>query len=152
MIIRYKLLTLSFAILLPLTCCLAFQLLDADDLINRFSKATDIQKEEIVSEVFGQETVAGGVVVNADEYNFFDEKKDLTAKYYRVTTLPQKTDAGVKYELIFLFKDKLTAEKLTKGEIIEFAGNIIKLVDQRLQIDLWLYCAEITPQEEELFK
>jgi len=152
MIIRYKILTLSFAILLPLTCCLAFQLLDSGDLINRFSKATDIQKKEIVSEVFGQETVGGGVVANADEYNFFDEKKDLTAKYYRVTTLPQKTDAGVKYELIFLFKDRVTVESLTKGENIEFAGNIVKLVDQRLQIDLWLYCAEITPQEEELFK
>ena len=121
------------------------------DLTDQFKQATDLKREDIKNEYFGKEMSAAGIVTNVEEYNFFNEKKDLVKKYYRITTEEQKTLNNTPYQVIFLSNDLNSVKDIVKGQAITKTAKLIRLSDERLNISLWLYDGEITAQEKELF-
>ncbi|MDD5594954.1 MAG: hypothetical protein PHY94_01795 [Candidatus Omnitrophica bacterium] len=141
--------TLFFVAILSLPCFA--QALEVNSLVDQFKQATDLQREQIKKDDFGKDLTASGIVANVEEYNFFNEKKDLTRKYFRVTTTEQKTPSNTTYQVNFLFKDLTAVKDMNKGEKKELTGKIIKILDERLQISLWLYIGELSAEEKELF-
>ena len=51
-----------------------------------------------------------------------------------------------------MYKDKEKLKDISKGETISKDGTIINIVDERLQISVWLYEDELTAKDRELFK
>ena len=132
--------------------CLSYaQNLSIPDLADKFQAATDLQRKEIVNGWLGKAMQASGKVLNVEEYNFFDEKNDKSEKYYRVTTDTQKTPNNTPYQVIFLYKNLDTVQGLSKGQLIERDGSVIGIVDERLQIAVWLYVGDLTEKEKDLF-
>ncbi len=121
------------------------------NIVDQFKQATDLQREQIKKDNFGKELTGSGIVANAEEYNFFNEKKGLTGKYFRITTVEQKSINNTPYQVNFLFKDLNAVKDINKGQKIEQTGKIIKIIDERLQISLWLYIGELAAEEKELF-
>ncbi len=121
------------------------------DVVDQFKQATSLQRAQIVNDYFGTTVSGEGTINNVEEYNFFNEKKDIVYKYYRVTTNEQKTARGILYQVIFLSKDFGAVKDLDKGQSISRKGKIIRILDERLQISIWLYDGELTAEEKELF-
>ena len=121
------------------------------DLTDQFKQATDLKREDIKNENFGKEMPATGIVANVEEYNFFNEKKDLVKKYYRIITEEQKTPNNTPYQVMFLSNDLNSVKDIVKGQAITKTAKLIRLSDERLNISLWFYDGEITAQEKELF-
>lgn len=126
--------------------------MDINSLVDSFQKATDLQKTKILSDNIGKDLSAGGIVSNAGEYDFFDTNEDIKGTYYQVTTEQQKTDNNTPYQVIFLFKDQDQASGIDKGEKLSRSGKIIKLTDERLQIAVWILCADLTDKDKALIK
>lgn len=122
------------------------------NLVDSFKNATELQRSIIMNENFGKDIVVGGKIMNVEEYNFFNEKKDLVKKYYRISLEGQKTDQGIPYQVIFLYKDFEKAKSLNKGEELNKEGKIIRIINERLQISVWLFDGELTSEEIELFQ
>ncbi|MFH0856068.1 MAG: hypothetical protein V1869_06165 [Candidatus Omnitrophota bacterium] len=125
--------------------------LNIEELVDNFYKATDLQKEQIVKDNLGKDISAGAQVDNAGEYDFFDTNSDIKGTYYQVTAVPQKTKDNITYQLIFLFKDKDTAKDIDKGQKVQKDGRIIRILDERLQISVWIFCGELTDKDKALF-
>ncbi|MDD2752967.1 MAG: hypothetical protein PHN59_07515 [Candidatus Omnitrophica bacterium] len=130
--------------------CLA-QVPDVNTLVDQFKLATDLKRVEMAKDSFGKDLSAGGKVANVEEYNFFNEKKDLSRQYFRVTAEVQNTAGNTPYQVNFLFKDLNAVKDIAKGQKIQETGKVIKLTDERLQIALWLYIGELSPEEKDLF-
>jgi len=113
--------------------------IEIEGLVNRYKKATDIQRTEIKKTCKGQEILASGTVKNAGEYNFFDEQNDIKTSFYRVVTEVQKTPQGVPYQISLLYKNVSSVKRLNKGQEIKKYGRLWKLVDDGLWIAVWLY-------------
>ncbi|MDD2927286.1 MAG: hypothetical protein PHE30_00345 [Candidatus Omnitrophica bacterium] len=126
--------------------------MDIEGLVNNFYKATDLQKVQVLKDSLGKEISCGGTVSNAGEYDFFDTANDLGNTYYQVSIIPQKTKNNVTYQLVFLFKDKDKVKDIDKGQNIQQSGKIIRLLDERLQISVWIFCGELTQEDKALFK
>ncbi len=126
--------------------------MDAAGLVDSFSKATDLQKDQILKDYLGKDISCGGKVSNAGEYDLFDTTNDLKGTYYQVTTEPQKTKNNVAYQLIFLFKDRDKAKDIDKGQDIQKDGKIIRIIDERLQISVWIFCGELAEKDKALIK
>ena len=126
--------------------------MDIADLVDKFQNATDLQKDQILADNLGKEITAGGVVINAGEYDFFDTVNDIKGTYYQVGTEQQKTKNNTLYQLIFLFKDKDKAKDIDKGQLIQKDGSLIRITDERLQIAVWIFCGELTDSDKALFK
>lgn len=122
------------------------------DIVDQFKQATDLQRQEIISDFFGIPLSAEGTITNVEEYNLFDEKKDVVHAYYRITTDQQKTTKGNPYQIIFLTKEFGAVKDLQKGQCINRKGKIIRIIDQRLQISIWIYDGQLSPEDTELFK
>lgn len=120
------------------------------ELADQYKQATDLKRIEIQNEYFAKTMSVSGIVANVEEYNYFNEKKDLVKKYYRVTTDEQKTANNTPYQVIFLSPDVNSVKDYKKGQPIEKSGKIIKILDERLQISIWIYDGEITAQEKEM--
>jgi hypothetical protein len=125
---------------------------DPGVLVDSFQKATDLQREEILKENLGKEISASGAVSNVGEYDFFDIASNLKGNYYQVSTQLQKTKGGTPYQVIFLFKDKEKLTNLNKGQDLQKDGKIIRLLDERLQITVWLFCDELTEDDKLLLR
>ncbi|MEI8348561.1 MAG: hypothetical protein WCI77_00265 [Candidatus Omnitrophota bacterium] len=125
---------------------------DIGELVDNFQKATDLQKDQILQDNLGKELSATGTVNNAGEYDFFDITNDIKGTYYQLNTEQQKTKNGVPYQVIFLFKDKESVKDLDKGQNITKDGKIIRIIDERLQIAVWLFCGDLTEKEKTLLK
>lgn len=125
--------------------------LSIEELVDNFYKATDLQKEQILKDSLGKEISAGAKVNNAGEYDFFDTNNDVKGTYYQVTTEAQKTKNSVNYQLIFLFKDKDKAKDVDKGQKIQKDGQVIRILDERLQISVWIFCGELADKDKALF-
>ena len=123
-----------------------------EELVDQYSHATDLQKTELEKHFMGSRIAGSGVVENAGEYDFFDITDDTGGKYYKVLTVQQETMNKVPYQVVFLYKDKDSVKDISKGQKIEKEGNIVKIIDERLQISVWLYDGELTQKEKELFK
>jgi len=140
----------SFFLAVSVLPCLA-QVSDVATLIDQYKQATDLKRAEIVKDNFGKDFPASGTVANVEEYNFFNEKKDLSKQYFRVTAETQNTSGNNAYQLNFLFKDLNAVKDIAKGQKIQESAKIIKIIDERLQVSLWLYVGELSPEEKELF-
>jgi hypothetical protein len=100
----------------------------------------------------GTRITGRGIIDNVGEYNFFDINTDTGEKYYRVITRQQETAGKTPYQVIFIYKDKDKIKTLSKDESIEKEGTLINIVDERLQIAVWIYEDELTSRDRELFK
>lgn len=121
-------------------------------LIDNFHKATDLQREQILKDNLGKEVAASGKVSNVGEYDFYDMASDIKGTYYQAVTVPQRTEANVVYQLIFLFKDKDKAKDINKGQEIRKDCKIIRILDERLQITVWLFYGEMDEGDNALMK
>lgn len=126
--------------------------MDIGGLIDNFYKATDLQRAQILKDNIGKEISAGGKVSNVGEYDLFDTVNDLKGTYYQASTEAQKTGNNVVYQLNFLFKDKDKAKDINKGENIRQEGRIIKIIDERLQISVWIFCGELAESDKSLVR
>ncbi|MFA5725335.1 MAG: hypothetical protein WC937_03680 [Candidatus Omnitrophota bacterium] len=142
----------SLAVLLGVSGLSYSAVMDIEGLVNNFYKATDLQKVQVLKDSLGKEITCGGTVSNAGEYDFFDTTNDLGNTYYQVSIIPQKTKNNVPYQLVFLFKDKDKVKDIDKGQNIQQSGKIIRLLDERLQISVWIFCGELTQEDKALFK
>ncbi|MDO8663163.1 MAG: hypothetical protein Q7K98_08120 [Candidatus Omnitrophota bacterium] len=126
--------------------------MDIGGLVDNFYKATDLQRDQILKDNLSKEVSAAGKVNNVGEYDLFDTTNDRKGTYYQITTEPQKTKNNVVYQLIFLFKDKAKAKDIDKGEDLQKDGKIIRIIDERLQISLWIFCGELAENDKALIK
>jgi len=122
------------------------------ELVDQYQHATDLQKRELEKNFIGKTISAGGTVENVAEYNFFDINTDTGQTYYRVITRQQETAAKTPYQVVFMYKDKEKLKDLSKGEAISKEGIMINIVDERLQISVWIYEDALTSRDRELFK
>ncbi|MFA6281771.1 MAG: hypothetical protein WCY05_04640 [Candidatus Omnitrophota bacterium] len=122
-----------------------------NDLVDQFKQATDLKRQDIQAQYFGNEISASGIVANVEEYNFFNEKKDMVKKYYRIVTEEQKTPNNTPYQVLFLSNDLSSVKDFAKGQTITKSAKIIRITDERLNVSIWLYDGEISAQEKELF-
>ncbi|MCK9604554.1 MAG: hypothetical protein M0R66_09370 [Candidatus Omnitrophica bacterium] len=134
-------------------CSLAYcQAIDIAKLVDDFQNATDLQKGQILKDNLGKDISAGGMISNAGEYDFFDTANDFKGTYYQVMTEQQKTNKNTPYQLIFLFKDKDEVQDMNKGTKIQKDGQIIRILDERLQISIWLFCGDLSEDDKALLK
>ena len=121
-------------------------------LVDQYQHGTDLQKQELAKNFIGKKMTGRGIVDNAGEYNFFDINNDTGEKYYRVVTRQQETIGKTPYQVIFMYKDKEKLKDISRGETMDKEGTIINIVDERLQISVWLYEDELTAKDRALFK
>lgn len=144
---------ISIALLILLLASLSYcQTINIEELVDQYKHATDLQRQELEKNFIDKRIAAGGTIENVGEYNFFDISNDTGGIYYKVLTLQKVTANKVPYQIIFLYKDKESVGSLNRGEEIQKEGNIVKIVDERLQIAVWIYNGELTERERELFK
>lgn len=122
------------------------------ELVDSFQKATDLQKEQILQDNLGKNIAAGGAVANAGQYDFFDIVNDFRGTYYQVTVKQQKTKANTPYQVVFLFKDKSKIEDVDKGQDFQKDGSVIRILDERLQITVWLFCDSLSEDDKRLIR
>lgn len=126
--------------------------MDLVEIVDQFQHATDLQKTELEKNLLGTRIAAHGVVENVGEYNFFDINTDTGENYYKVTTRQQETAAKTPYQVIFMYKNKDRIKNVSRGETMDQEGTLINIVDERLQIAVWVYEDELTQKDKELFK
>lgn len=126
--------------------------IDIGELVDQYKHATDLQRQDLEKNFIGKRITGSGIVENVGEYDFFDVTNDTGGKYYKVLTIQQETVNKVPYQIVFLYKDKERVSDISRGERIEKEGNIMKIIDERLQIAVWIYDGELTSREKELFK
>lgn len=121
------------------------------ELVDQYKHATDVQRQELEKNFLGKKMNASGMIENVGEYNFFDVNTDTGENYYKVMTRQQDTAGKTPYQVFFLYKDKGKIKDMNKGDGIEKEGTIINIVDERLQIAVWLYEDDLTSKDKQLF-
>jgi len=122
------------------------------ELVDQYKHATDLQRQELEKNFTGKPISVSGTVDNVGQYDFFDISNDTGGVYYKVLLQQQTTQNSVPYQVVLLYKDKDAVKDINRGQAIEKEGNIVKIVDERLQIAVWIYNGELTEREKELFK
>ncbi|MDD5432533.1 MAG: hypothetical protein PHO70_06085 [Candidatus Omnitrophica bacterium] len=149
-IIKIFTFSLVFAIMF---CALSYaESPNIQTLVDNFQKSTDLQRSQILKDILGKEISSSGLVSNAGEYDFFDIVDDIKGTYYQVSTDQQKTKNNIPYQIIYLFKDKDKVKDLDKGTNIQKDGKIVRIEDERLQIAVWILCADLTEKDKALIK
>jgi hypothetical protein len=123
-----------------------------EGLVEDFQKATGLQREQILNDNLGKEISTSAIATNVEEYNFFDTASGIKNTYYQVSTEKQKTKNNTTYQLIFLFKDKEKVKDIDKSQLIHKDGKIIRIIDERLQITIWVLCGDLAEGDKALFK
>lgn len=126
--------------------------MEAEELTDRYYNATDVQRK-----IFGQKYRAQPVVVSAKvkdvkEEDTFDVVNDVKRRYYKVTTEPQNTPAGNSFSAVIIYKDIDSVTNIDRGRWMTKEGKLLKVVDDRLFLSVWLYEGELSQKERELFK
>ena len=122
------------------------------ELVDQYQHATDVQKRDLEKNFLGKQITGSGTIDNVSEYNFFDINTDTGEKYFRVITRQQETAGKTPYQIIFMYKDSSKVKDFSRGEAMEKEGTLINIVDERLQIAVWIYEDELTQKDKELFK
>ncbi len=122
------------------------------ELVDQYKHATDLQRQELEKNFIGKTISASGTVENVGQYDFFDISNDSGGVYYKVLLQQQETINKVPYQIVLLYKDKDAVKDINRGQMMEKEGNIVKIVDERLQIAVWIYNGVLTERERELFK
>jgi hypothetical protein len=145
--------TLSLAVIILSAAAFGYCAdMNITEVVDQYKHATDLQRQELENKFIGKKIICGGIVENVGEYDFFDITNDTGGKYYKVLVLQQETANKVPYQIVFLFKEKDRVRDINRGEAIEKEGNIMKIIDERLQIAVWIYDGELTSREKDLFK
>lgn len=126
--------------------------LQMDAIVDQFKDATDVQRQQLRDYYRDREILGFGTVDNVREYNAFDETNDIERHYYEIITAIQKTGKGNPYKVIFLYKDLNKVKDMDKGQVIERGANILRIIDDRLWISVWLYEGELTSGEKAQFR
>jgi len=126
--------------------------LSIEEVVDQYKHATDLQRQTLDQNFIGKRLSVSGTVENVGQYDFFDITNDTGGIYYKVLLQQQATQNMVPYQIVLLYKDKKAVEDINRGQSIEKEGNIIKIIDERLQIAIWIYNGEFTDRERELFK
>jgi hypothetical protein len=121
-------------------------------IVDKFQKATDLQRDQMLKDLLSTDISAEGTVANVSVYDFFDIVNDIKGMYYQVATEVQKSKNNTPYQVVFLFKDKEKVKNFDKGQRIQKDGKIIRILDERLQITVWLLCGDLTDSDKALFK
>ena len=121
------------------------------ELVDQYKNATDVQRTELENHFLGKKMMASGMIENVGEYNFFDVNTDTGEMYYKVMARQQETAGKTPYQVLFIYKDKDKVKDMGRGERIEKEGTIINIIDERLQISVWLYEDELTSKDKQLF-
>lgn len=134
----------------------SFKVTNAQDaatgaLIDQLVQSSQIQKDTIISQNIGKRIIGGGTVADVKDYDTFDETTNTKATYYEVMTDVQNTNAGNPYQVIFFYKNKDDALKFNRGERLVLEGSVLKIFDNRLWMELWLFPGELGPQEQTMF-
>jgi hypothetical protein len=143
---------LTIAIILSLVPYAHCANITVEELVDQYQHATDLQKRELEKKYIGGMISASGVIENVGEYNFFDINTDTGQQYYRVITRQQDTAAKTTYQIVFMYGNAQKLKDLSRGEQISREGVIINIVDERLQISVWIYEDELTAKDRLLFK
>ena len=123
-----------------------------EELVDKFYNATDLQRDQMLKDSLGKEIAIVGKASNVDEYDFFDVVNDIKGIYYQVSLEQQKTKNNIPYQAILLFKDRNKVKDIDKGESLLKEGKIIRILDERLQITVWLFCGELADNDKALFE
>ncbi len=126
--------------------------LEMEQVVDQFKQATDVQRDELRDFYKDREILGYGTAENVREYNTFDEVNDIERNYYEIITDIQKTPNGNPYKVIFLYKNKNKVKDIDKGQVIERPAGILRIIDDRLWISVWLYEGEFTPEEKAQFR
>ncbi len=124
---------------------------DVAELVDQFKKSTDLQQTKLVDQYMFRDMSGKGVVANVEEYDAFDLTSDTRSKYYKVVTAVQNTPQGNPYIVSFFYKTKDEVKDIAKGEPIEKTGAVLKILDERLWVTVWLYTDDVGPQEKLMF-
>jgi hypothetical protein len=147
-----KIFCLTLTALMLLAPALAYcDSITIGELVDQYKHATDVQRQDLEKHFLGKKMTAGGMIENVGEYNFFDVNTDTGENYYKVMTRQQETAGKTPYQALFLYKDKEKIKDMNKGDRIEKEGTIINIVDERLQISVWLYEDDLTSKDKQLF-
>ena len=122
------------------------------ELVDQYKHATDLQRQELEKNFIGNKISVSGTVENVGQYDFFDVSNDTGGIYYKVLLQQETTQNKVPYQVVLLYKDKESVKDINRGQAMEKEGNIVKIVDERLQIAVWIYNGELTDRERQLFK
>lgn len=123
-----------------------------EELVDQYKHATDLQRQELEKNFTGKKISASGTVENVGQYDFFDISNDTGGIYYKVLLQQEITQNKVPYQVVLLYKDKESVKDINRSQTMDKEGNIVKIVDERLQIAVWIYNGELTDRERELFK
>ena len=139
---------LTFAIIRPSFC----QDVGITQLVDKYKNDTDIQRSAVEKEYLGRTITVSGMVSDVRKENTFDVVNDVKRHYYKVITNVENTPAGNPYRAVLIYKDISKVKNIDKGQKISFSGNIIRVVNERLYLSVWLSADQLTAQEKELFK
>lgn len=123
-----------------------------DAIVDQFKEATELQRQELKQYYKDREILGCGIVENVRDYSTFDETNDIERRYYEVISTAQKTQKGNNYRVIFLYKDINKVKGFNKGQTIERNASILRIIDDRLWISVWLYEGELTAEEKAQFR
>ena len=121
------------------------------DLVDEFIAATDVQRDKMITKYIDEKASATGVVENVKDFSTFNEKIDKGALYYQVVLTPQKTALGNAYQVSFFYKTADEVKNIAKTQQMTEKGAILKIVDERLWISIWLYVGTLGPEEKTMF-
>jgi len=121
------------------------------DLVDKFVTATDLQRDKMIAECANEKISYKGVVENVKEYGTFDEKVDKGGRYYQVVMEAQKTGANNSYQVSFFYKAADAVKDITRAQEMTANGTVIKIIDERLWISVWIYVGDMGPEDKIMF-
>jgi len=109
-----------------------------EGMVDRFKKATSVEREEIKNLSMGKEFYGSGVIQNVEKSRFFNDMEKVEKSCYTVKTDVLRTPAGNAYQIIFFYNDMEAVESLKKGEKLAVSGRLVNIVDKGLWLYVWL--------------
>lgn len=124
---------------------------DAAELVDQFKKSTDLQQADLVKEYMFKDISGKGVVANVEEHDTFYLGTDRRARYYKVVTEVQNTPQNNPHVVSFFYKTQDEVKDIVKRQPIEKTGAVLKILDEKLWVTVWLYVGEVGPEEKLMF-
>lgn len=122
-----------------------------EELVSQYRRATDLQKSQFEKHFMYEKISIAGKVQNVEQWKFFDTGKDEGKRYYKVTTSPRTTTDGIPYEVLIFYKDKGKVGLINKTQEVRMEGALVKIIDQRLIVSVWVYAEELTDFDKQMF-
>lgn len=135
-----------FLILIPCFCYC--ETVEIDDLIEKYSGATELTRVQIENTYKNKTISVGGTIKDVVDWDTFDERTDTKAHYYKVIIDPRTSRSGIIYETLIFYKDKAKVEAFNKGQNIEIRGIFVRIIDEVGSFSVWVYGDELTPEDK----